>query len=427
MSRTVGIEAMNVFGGTSYLDVMRLVEHRKLDNARFHNLLMKEKTVVLPFEDPVTYGVNAAKPIIDSMSQQDKDRIELIITCTESGVDFGKSISTYIHEYLGLSRQCRLFEIKQSCYAGTAGFQMAVNFILSQVAPGAKALVITTDISRHIVEKGGPSEGSDEGLTEDWSYAEPSAGAGAVALLVSDKPTVFQVDVGANGYYSHEVMDTCRPTPDSEAGDADLSLLSYLDCCEKAFINYSNRVTNVDYRSSFDYLVFHTPFGGMVKGAHRSMMRKLLRAKPAEIEQDFTRRVEPGLDFCQRVGNIMGGTIFMALASTIAKGDYQSPKRLGCFSYGSGCASEFYSGVVTNASQQALQQFNIKSHLDERYSLTTEEYDQLLYINAEVRFGTRNVTIGDDLLPQAREVARRRGNLVLTQIKDFHRKYEWQV
>ncbi|PNB47769.1 3-hydroxy-3-methylglutaryl-ACP synthase, partial [Pseudomonas sp. GW456-E7] len=91
--------------------------------ARFENLLMKEKAVALPYEDPVTFGVNAAKPIIDALSEAEKDRIELLITCSESGIDFGKSLSTYIHEYLGLNRNCCLFEIKQACYSGTAGFQ----------------------------------------------------------------------------------------------------------------------------------------------------------------------------------------------------------------------------------------------------------------------------------------------------------------
>ena len=38
---SVGIEAMNVFGGTACLDVMRLARHRQLDNARFNNLFKK--------------------------------------------------------------------------------------------------------------------------------------------------------------------------------------------------------------------------------------------------------------------------------------------------------------------------------------------------------------------------------------------------
>lgn len=415
----VGIEAMNVYGGTAYLDVMQLARHRNLDTARFENLLMKEKAVALPYEDPVSYGVNAAKQVVDALSDGEKERIELLITCSESGIDFGKSMSTYIHHYLGLNRNCRLFELKNACYSGTAGFQMAVNFILSQCSPGAKALVIASDISRFIIAESG------DALTADWSYAEPSAGAGAVAILISERPYVFQVDVGASGYYGYEVMDTCRPLPDSEAGDADLSLLSYLDCCEQAFWEYQKRVTDADYRVTFQYLAFHTPFGGMVKGAHRTMMRKMTQANPAEIEEDFEQRVKPGLSYCQRVGNIMGGTVFLSLASTIDQGLFHSPKRIGCFSYGSGCCSEFYSGVVTAQSRENQRRYGIERQLNERYQLTMDEYDTLLKGSSAVKFGTRNVRLDFDLIPAALASCKGKDRLLLKEIKEFHRQYEW--
>lgn len=415
----VGIEAMNVFGGTAYLDVMELARHRQLDTTRFENLLMKEKAVALPYEDPVTCGVNAAKPLVDALDQAGKDRIEMLITSTESAIDFGKSLSTYIHHYLGLNRNCRLFELKQACYSGTAGLQTAVNFVLSRVSPGAKALVIASDIARFVAVEAG------EALTADWSYAEPSSGAGAVALLVSECPHVFQVDVGANGYYGYEVMDTCRPVPDSEAGDADLSLLSYLDCCEQAFQEYQKRVTGVDYQKTFRYLTFHVPFGGMVKGAHRSMMRKIVRAGSEEIETDFQQRVLPGLNYCQRVGNIMGGTLFLSLGSTIDGGNFDSPRRIGCFSYGSGCCSEFFSGVVTAGGQQLVQGMGIENQLNQRYRLSMDEYDTLLKGSGAVKFGTRNVKLDQQLIPGAWSSCRGKQRLFLEEIREYHRQYRW--
>ena len=414
----VGIEAMNVFAGTAYLDVQKLAEHRKLDTARFQNLLMVEKTVALPYEDPVTFGVNAAKPIVDALSDEERGRIEMVITCTESAFDFGKSMSTYFHHYLRLSRNCRLFELKNACYSGVAGLQMAISFILSQVSPGAKVLVIATDISRFIMEEGGDS------LTQDWSFAEPSGGAGAVAMLVSDTPHVFQVDVGANGYYGYEVMDACRPAPDSEAGNADLSLLSYLDCCENAFLEYQKRVDGADYAKSFNYLAFQTPFGGMIKGAHRNLMRTFAKAIPEDIEEDFKRRVTPGLKYCQRVGNIMGATTMLSVASSIDNGDFAQPQRIGCFSYGSGCCSEFFSGIVTKEGQKRLQSFRIHDQLDRRHELSMEEYDNLLIGSRAVRFGTRNASLDMSFIPQAVSTHRKE-TLFLTRIKEYHREYEW--
>lgn len=416
---SVGIEAMNVFGGIAYLDVLQLVRHRQLDTARFENLLMHEKAVALPYEDPVTCGVNAAKPLLDALTEAEKGRIEMLITCSESGIDFGKSMSTYIHHYLGLNRNCRMFELKQACYSGTAGFQMGINFVLSQVSPGAKALVIASDISRFIVPEGGSA------LTEDWFYAEPSAGAGAVAMLIGENPYVFQADVGANGYYGYEVMDTCRPVPDSEAGDADLSLMSYLNCCEQAFLEYEKRVTGVDYQNSFQYLSFHTPFGGMVKGAHRTMMRKIAQATPTEIEPDFENRVIPGLRYCQRVGNIMGGTLFLSLSSIIDQGRFDSPKRIGCFSYGSGCCSEFFSGIVTSRGQERQRLFGIERQLNERYQLSMDEYEVLIRGNDAVKFGTRNIKLDHELIPGVWSSCKDKQRLFLEEIREFHREYGW--
>jgi len=415
----VGIEALNVYGGSAKLDVRMLGQARQLDMTRFDNLMMKEKAVAMPYEDPVSYAINAAKPIIDGLSDLEKQQIKMVVACSESGIDFGKSMSTYIQDYLGLSRNCRMFEIKQACYSATAGLQMAFNLILSQTYPGAKALVIGTDISRFILAEGG------EALTEDWSFAELSSGAGAVAILVSDVPKIFQADVGCNGYYGYEVMDTCRPSPDSEAGDADLSLLSYLDCCENAYQQYQELVEGVDYQNTFDYLSFHTPFGGMVKGAHRSMMRKFKRAKPLEIEEDFQKRVMPGLVYCQQVGNIMGATVFLSLASIIDNANFSKHRRIGIFSYGSGCCSEFYSGVAFPEGKEIQAQQNISSQLSMRYSLSMEEYEQLLNYSSTVAFGTRNVTLDYNIFPGMWKQIEGQGRLVLKKIKEFHREYEW--
>jgi 3-carboxymethyl-3-hydroxy-acyl-[acp] synthase len=415
----VGIEAMNAFVGTSYVDVKKLAKHRKLDMERFDNLLMLEKTVALPYEDPITFAVNAAKPIVDALSPEERDRIELVITATESAFDFGKSMSTYCHKLLGLNRNCRLFEVKNACYSGVAALQMAISFILSNASPGAKALVIATDISRFMLVKG------EKASSMEWSFAEPSSGAGAVAALVSDRPFVFQVDVGANGYYGYEVMDTCRPVPDSEAGDSDLSLLSYLDCCENSFLEYKKRVPEVDYINTFDYLCFHTPFGGMIKGAHRNIMRKIAKQPPDVIETDFERRVMPGLSYCQRVGNMMGATTLFSMFSTIENGDFKDSKRLGIFSYGSGCCSEFFSGMTLLEGQECIKIHEFKKKLDARYELTMDEYNELLLGSTSIKFGTRSFSPDKNFIPKARKTL---GVpvLFLKEIQDdYHREYEW--
>jgi len=407
----IGIEAINVYGGPSYLDIRTLFEARGLDLERFDNLLMEKKSVGVPCEDPVTNGVNAAKPIIDRLSEEEKNRIELVITSTESGLDFGKALSTYIHDYLELSRNCRLFETKQACYAGTAAFHMACSFIASNASPGAKALVVATDIARAAAKN---------------TYAEPSQAVGAVAILVSNKPAVMELDFGAAGYYSYEVMDTCRPLPELELGDADLSLLSYLDCLENSYKAYENRVEGVHFQNTFDYLAFHTPFAGMVKGAHRKMMRQLLRAKPDEIEADYQRRVEPSLGYCVQVGNIYSATLYLALSGLIDHAELNGFKRIGLFSYGSGCSSEFYSGIINSRSESVLSEMKIQEKLSNRYELNMEEYDKLLDLNMEWMFGIQNKEVDISGFSEIYEhFFEGRNLLVLKEVKDFHRKYAW--
>lgn len=415
---TVGIEAMNAFVGTAFLDVRKLAEYRQLDMDRFDNLLMHQKTVALPYEDPITFGVNAAKPIVDALSPDDKNRIELVITATESAFDFGKSMSTYFHKLLGLKRNCRLFEVKNACYSGVAALQMAVNFILSKSSPGAKALVIATDISRFMLVEG------QSASSMEWTFAEPSSGAGAVAILISDRPCIFQMDVGASGYYGYEVCDTCRPVPDSEAGDSDLSLLSYLDCCVNSFLEYQKRVKNTDYQTTFDYLAFHTPFGGMIKGAHRNVMRKISKAAPEYIEMDFKRRVMPGLTYCQRVGNMMGATTLFSIFSTILNGEFSAAKRIGVFSYGSGCCSEFFSGLVGPDGQARLKALDFAKHIENRYELSMDVYEALLHESSILKFGTRTLRLDRNFVPEV-GLNKNKDILFLKEIKDFHREYEW--
>jgi polyketide biosynthesis 3-hydroxy-3-methylglutaryl-CoA synthase-like enzyme PksG len=414
----VGIEALNVYGGIAKLELKRLAAARNLDPNRFEKLLMREKSVVMPWEDIVSLAVNAAKPILAGMSETEQQQIELLIVCTESGIDFGKSASTYVHDYLGLGRHCRQFELKQACYAATAGFQMAVNFVLSQTAPNAKALVIATDSARFL-----PSA-QRTAADAEWDYAEPSSGVGAVSFIVSNQPHLFQVDVGCSGYYGYEVMDFGRPVLDAEFVNIDLSLLSYLDCCEQSFRHYLTKVAEADYQQTFHYLVFHTPFGGMVKGAHQMMMRKFAPNRPELIRADFATRVAPGLHYCQQVGNIMGGTLYLALAGLIEQARLDEPKRVGLFSYGGGCCSEFFSGILLPQGQKRLAEMQIADRLAQRYPLTIEQYEQSLVGNQMVSFGTRNIKLEGNLLPDVYQQFVGSGLLMLREIRDYHRYYE---
>jgi polyketide biosynthesis 3-hydroxy-3-methylglutaryl-CoA synthase-like enzyme PksG len=334
-----------------------------------------------------------------------------LIVGTESGLDYAKPISTYIHEYLGLHRRCRSFEIKHACYGGTAALQMAASFVAASAVPGVKALVIAAEAAS---------------VADRNTYWEPSQGAGAVSMLVGDRPDILELDHGANGYYTFEVMDTLRPRPDLETGDTDLSLLSYLECLQQTYELYRERVSGADIVATFDYLVFHAPFAGMVKGAHRTLLRRQHGMRPEHIDRDFEARMAPSLIYCSRLGNLYSASLYVALCSLIEHGEFDTAKRIGLFSYGSGCASEFYSGVVPERARDKLAGLQIAAAIDRRRPLTMDEYELVSDLSVE-RMGGVKDQVFDPSRYRAAYDACLAGQrlLVLDRIANFHRKYRW--
>jgi polyketide biosynthesis 3-hydroxy-3-methylglutaryl-CoA synthase-like enzyme PksG len=407
----VGIEALNVYCGLAQIPVETLFAGRKLNEQRLSNLMMQQRSLGLPFEDPITHAVNAAKPIVDALDPEEKERIEILITSTESGIDYSKSVASYVHDHLGLSRQCRVIEAKQACYAATGAVQMGVAYVAAGLSPGAKVLVIATDISL---------------VDARAEYTEPVMGAGAAAVLVSDRPRILTIDLGAFGNCSFETLDSARPAPTFDIADVDGSLFAYLDCLKNAFLAYRDRVEGADFATTFDFLVMHTPFAGLVKAGHRKMMRELAARSATEIEQDFTRRVLPSLTYGSKVGNLCSGAVYLALASLIDAVQPDTGYRVGLFSYGSGCCSEFFSGLIDQESTAALAEMQIGRHLASRCALTFDQYEGLLKetLGCLVPHQERDIEIGrwSDILDRRSD---RRPLLALNAVRNYHREYTW--
>ncbi|MFD4987455.1 hydroxymethylglutaryl-CoA synthase family protein [Streptomyces sp. NPDC058374] len=402
-----GIEALNVYAGLARIPVTELVAGRGMDLARVGNIMMRERSVGLPFEDPVTNAVNAARPLVDALSPPERERIELLVTSTESGIDYSKSVSSYVHEYLGLSRNCRLVEVKQACYAATAAVQLAIGYAASGVSPGGKALVIATDVAL---------------VDERAGLAEPATGHGAAAVLIGDAPRVLAADLGAFGNYSYETMDSARPTPEFDIADVDRSLFAYLDCLTNSFEDYRSRVEDADFVTTFDQLAMHTPFAGLVKAGHRKMMRASGDVAPEVVEEDFARRVAPSLVYPALVGNLCSGSVYLALASLVDHAALERPSRVGLYSYGSGCSSEFFSGVVDPGSRAALAPMRIAEQLDRRAPIAFGEYTELLTETLRCLVPEKHRTV--DVERYASHLPAER-LLVHTATKDFHRQYAW--
>ncbi|MER5339330.1 hydroxymethylglutaryl-CoA synthase [Streptomyces mirabilis] len=359
--KPVGIEDISAYLGLAYVEVDDLFRARGMDTSRMANLLMRRKTVALPCEDVISCAVNAARPLLDRLDDRKLETIELLVVGTESGIDLSKATATWVHQLLGLPRTCRLFEVKQACYAGVAALQLATAQIATASREDARALVIGCDVPRLI-----------RGTT-----AEPSQGAGAVAVLVGPQPTLATAELGAAGYCSFDVTDVRRPTPSDHIWDPDLSLMSYVECLRAAYGDYVRRRPDTNFFGSFDYLVFHTPFPGAVRGAHRSLLRSLGRIPPQRITDDFSRRLEDSIRYPAQVGNIYAGTTLLALLSLFdhAEADPAATRRVGIFSYGSGCSSEFCSYLLTPAERTGTS--GVADALAARARLDVAAYDEI--------------------------------------------------
>ena len=409
----VGIDALNVYCGLARISVADLFAGRGLDPARQQNIAMRERSVGLPCEDPVTNAVNAARPVVEKLTPDERASIELLVTSTESGVDYSKSVASYVHEHLGLSNRCRTVEVKQACYAATAAVQLAAGYVASGVSPGAKALVIATDVSL---------------VDERAEYAEPAMGSGAAAVLVAADPRVLTLDLGAFGIHSYETLDSARPGPTFDVADADRSLFAYLDCLGNAFRDYAARVDGVDLATTFDLFAMHTPFAGMVRAAHRKLMREEAGLSGPAVDDDFHRRVAPALEYPSIVGNLCSGSVYLGLASLVdhAPEQVREGARVGLYSYGSGCSAEFYSGIVDERSVAAMAGMEIAASLAARVELDFATYVELSALNREclVPHQDRDVDL-DRCRPVLASYGRRREVLTFTGVKDYHRTYEW--
>lgn len=405
-----GIEAINVYGGLAQIPVATLFQGRGLDMDRIGNLMMSARSIALPCEDPVTNAVHAALPVVSALDDEQRNRIEVLVASTESGIDYSKSISSYVHEYLGLSRHCRILEVKQACYAATGALQLAAGYVASGVSPGAKVLVIATDVSMADARAG---------------YAEPATGHGAAAMLISDQPRVMALDLGAFGTYGYETLDSARPGPDYDIADVDSSLFTYLDCLSRSFADYRSKVADVDLRTTFDQLAMHTPFAGLVKAAHRKLMREQARAGGPEIAADFESRLGPSLRYPSMVGNLCSGSVYLALCSVIDHAGSQGPARVGLFAYGSGCASEFFSGLIDDGSRQALAPMRIADRLAARVPIGYEEYLELLADNSRCLVPVPDRKVEVSAYQRFFEAAGQTQLLAFRGVEQFHRKYEW--
>jgi hydroxymethylglutaryl-CoA synthase len=374
-SMNAGIDAIGLAVPSLTLELADLARARQVEPAKFLDGLGTTRISIPPVdEDAVTLATRAARRALD-LGGVSASEIGLCIVGTETGVDHSKPVAAFVHGLLGLPSGCRIYETKHACYGTTAGLQSALDWIRAGSARGKKALVIGSDIARYGLRTPG----------------EPTQGAGAVALLVSENARLVTFEPDDIGTFAHDVHDFWRPLYSKDAVvDGHYSVTCYLEGLAgayRAYVERSGRAQNAaPFSDRFAAIAYHVPYGKMAVKAHRH-----LRALEGETDstKSFERLVAPSLALPKLVGNIYTGSLYLALASALSESpNALDDQEIALFSYGSGSCAEFFSGKVRSGAQALARASGWRTLIEAQRVIDVAEYEAIM--NAREGMDTRD-------------------------------------
>ena len=385
---TIGIDKIDFATSPYVLRLKDLAAARDTDPEKLSKgLLLKEQSVAPITEDIVTLAATAAD---DILTDEDKEAIDMVILATESGIDQSKAAAVFVHGLLDIQPFARSFEMKEACYAATAALDYAKLHV--EKFPQSKVLVIASDIAKYGIGTPG----------------EPTQGAGAVAMLISQNPRILSFN-DDNVAQTRDVMDFWRPNyATTPFVNGIYSTQQYLDSLKTTWAEYQKRtgLTLTDFAS----VCFHLPYPKLaLKGLKKILDKSLSEEKKDQLQYNFDQSIL----YSQRVGNIYTGSLFLGLLSLLENDpQLKAGDRIALFSYGSGAVSEIFSANLVPGFEQLLDHKRMEK-LDQRTVLSVADYERLFY--EEV-----------DLDPSGNQVFEpaTHQTFALTEIKEHQRTYQ---
>ncbi|MDN5722364.1 MAG: hydroxymethylglutaryl-CoA synthase [Corynebacterium sp.] len=356
----IGIHDLEMATGHHVVDLAQLADHAGIAPGKYVlGLGQSEMSMLAEDEDIVTMGAAAAKPLLE---RNGIEGIRTLLFATESGVDQSKAAGISAAKLLGLPHSVRVVEMKQACYGGTAALQAAIGIVAR--SPQERVLIIASDNARYLLDSPG----------------EPTQGAGAVGMLVSADPELLEIEP-ANGISTTDVDDFWRPNDSTTAVvDGHLSVGAYLDAVSDAWADLQSQ--GGPAIGDIDRVIYHQPYTKMAKKA-QARLREVsgddisTALNPGDEADGRDTGLETGSRYNRRLGNSYTASLYSCLASLIDHEDDLAGKRIGLFSYGSGCVSEFLTGVVQPGYLQRRNPERAATLLDTRVPVSIEEYRAL--------------------------------------------------
>ena len=385
---TIGIDKIGFATSPYVLRLKDLAAARDTDPEKLSKgLLLKEQSVAPITEDIVTLAATAAD---DILTDEDKEAIDMVILATESGIDQSKAAAVFVHGLLDIQPFARSFEMKEACYAATAALDYAKLHV--EKFPQSKVLVIASDIAKYGIGTPG----------------EPTQGAGAVAMLISQNPRILSFN-DDNVAQTRDVMDFWRPNyATTPFVNGIYSTQQYLDSLKTTWVEYQKRTGLA--LTDFAAVCFHLPYPKLaLKGLKKILDKSVSEEKKDQLQYNFDQSIL----YSQRVGNIYTGSLFLGLLSLLEnQPQLKAGDRIALFSYGSGAVSEIFSANLVPGFEQLLDHKRMEK-LDQRTVLSVADYERLFY--EEV-----------DLDPSGNQVFEpaTHQTFALTEIKEHQRTYQ---
>lgn len=404
---SVGIDAIEIHTGKLCLDLAETFAPAKGEDPDKYRKGLGLYTSSFPdsYEDIVTMGANAAHRLLERTGHTPAD-IGRIDVATESAFDNSKPVSTYIAGCLEqvfdtTFHHANKGERKFACIAGTQSLNDAYNWIRAGRNRGRSALVIATDTA----------------LYARGDAGEATQGAGAVAMLVSEDPSLVELSP-KQGYGSADETDFLKPNQQFPSVDGKRSVQVYLARMREALSDYAS-VAGSMHPDDFAYIPFHTPFPGMVRKAGLLGYRHVSRGTDVEealasdigrqprmeafedqetyldavseytdelkdterYREWYERVIEPTLNISRYVGNWYTGSVHIARASALKHAletdREMTDQRLLIASYGSGAQAEAHTETVQPGWKDEIAALTIDEQIDARRDISFEEYEHI--------------------------------------------------
>jgi len=337
----IGIDQISFYVPKSFVDLEVLAKYRGIDPNKYTKGLLQKRFSVSLNEDIVFMAANAARNL-----NFDTNEIGMVLFATESSNELSKALATNLLSELNLNSSTIAVEIKQACYGLTASLDFARGYVT--LNPNKKVLLVSADIARY----------------ELGSAAEPTSGAGAVAILVSLSPRILEF-TDDSSYFSEDSMDFFRPIESTfPIVDGKLSTEVY----QNHFIKNIEKLFNVKTPNLEQYqgICLHIPYSKLALKAIRSIEAS------ERIEDIFFDSIE----YNQNVGNIYNGSLYLNLIGLLDNCELLANKKILMFSFGSGATSKLFSLRIVDGYQNHLYTDIHKHMLANTEEITIEQYEQ---------------------------------------------------